>query len=386
MKRKRKEFVPTYRLHKPSGQAIVEFEGKRVYLGTYDTHESRERYRRAVAEWLANGRTLSQAQKGISVAEMCLAYWQWCIANYPLVNERESSTVMRTRSVIRDMRSLYGSKKAESFKPKELKVLQQVWVERGFTRKTVNEFTFIVKRIFRWGVTELELPPVTYHGVQAVEGLRKGRSKARESKRVLPVPVAHVEAIEPFVSRQVWSMVQLQLLSGARGGELLKLRPMDIVTSKEVWTARLNEHKNAHRNQSRVLYFGPRSQAILRKFLDRPVDGYLFCPREAEKERRADSECRRRENQKPTPRKTRRTLGKHDTTDSYRRAVERACRKSGIPKWTPHQLRHTAATAIRREHGLDAAQVILGHATANVTQLYAEVDQEKAKNIIGEIG
>lgn len=32
-----------------------------------------------------------------------------------------------------------------------------------------------------------------------------------------------------------------------------------------------------------------------------------------------------------------------------------------VPHWHPHQLRHNAATALRREHGIEVARVILGH-------------------------
>jgi len=43
-----------------------------------------------------------------------------------------------------------------------------------------------------------------------------------------------------------------------------------------------------------------------------------------------------------------------------------------IDRWHPHQLRHNAATQLRKEYGLEAAQVILGHKTITVTQVYAE--------------
>jgi integrase len=54
-------------------------------------------------------------------------------------------------------------------------------------------------------------------------------------------------------------------------------------------------------------------------------------------------------------------------------AERKAWRASHV--WNPHQLRHSAATRIRREFGLDAAQVVLGHRTLAVTQVYAEQDR-----------
>ena len=44
--------TPSYRLHKPSGQARVIINGEHIYLGKYGTPESYDRYDRLVAEWL----------------------------------------------------------------------------------------------------------------------------------------------------------------------------------------------------------------------------------------------------------------------------------------------------------------------------------------------
>ncbi len=54
--------------------------------------------------------------------------------------------------------------------------------------------------------------------------------------------------------------------------------------------------------------------------------------------------------------------------------------------WSPNQLRHTAATEIRKRHGLEAAQVILGHSQLGVTQVYAERDIAKGTEVARLIG
>jgi len=89
------------------------------------------------------------------------------------------------------------------------------------------------------------------------------------------------------------------------------------------------------------------------------------------------------------------------TNDSYRRAIHRACDKAfparaelnaaeskewqSQNRWSPNQLRHTAATEIRRQFGLEADQVTLGHSNANVTQIYAERDLTKAAEIMRQV-
>jgi integrase len=60
--------------------------------------------------------------------------------------------------------------------------------------------------------------------------------------------------------------------------------------------------------------------------------------------------------------------------------------KKAIPRWSPNQLRHAAASEIRKNFGLEAAQVVLGHRKADTTQIYAERDLAKAADIMREVG
>ena len=55
-------------------------------------------------------------------------------------------------------------------------------------------------------------------------------------------------------------------------------------------------------------------------------------------------------------------------------------------RWHPHQLRHSYATYVRKEFGLEAAQILLGHSTADVTQIYAERDMSRAATVAAKIG
>jgi integrase len=55
-------------------------------------------------------------------------------------------------------------------------------------------------------------------------------------------------------------------------------------------------------------------------------------------------------------------------------------------RWSPNRLRHSAATEVRRRFGLEAAQHVLGHASANTTEIYAERDAAAAQEIARKIG
>jgi integrase len=52
----------------------------------------------------------------------------------------------------------------------------------------------------------------------------------------------------------------------------------------------------------------------------------------------------------------------------------------------PHQLRHNAATNLRKQHGIELARIILGHSTAFTTEIYAEQDRAAAVEVVAKIG
>ena len=70
--------IPKYRHHKPSGQALVQIRGRRVYLGKHNSVESREKYRRLIAEYVSgNGEVPPAEPKAeLTVNEVILRYFR----------------------------------------------------------------------------------------------------------------------------------------------------------------------------------------------------------------------------------------------------------------------------------------------------------------------
>jgi hypothetical protein len=62
----RKSGVPAYRLHKSSGNAIVQAKGQRFYLGRYGAPESRARYAKFVANLEAEPTDLPSAAEDMA--------------------------------------------------------------------------------------------------------------------------------------------------------------------------------------------------------------------------------------------------------------------------------------------------------------------------------
>ncbi len=86
--------VPKYRRHKGSGQALVQINRERTYLGVYDSPESHEKYRRLVAEWLSGNDVAKSPASGTAptkggssaaattVGELIVAYWPFAEGYY----------------------------------------------------------------------------------------------------------------------------------------------------------------------------------------------------------------------------------------------------------------------------------------------------------------
>jgi integrase len=386
--------VPSFRLHKQSGRGFVELNGRRIYLGRFADPATTQRYHQVIAEWVANGRLPVVNQNEITIVEVIARFWDHAQTYYRTPDNHPSKSLANFKSTLREMNALYGTMSAAEFGPRALKTLRARFIEQGHCRKHVNQLTSRVKHVIRWAVSEELIPASVIHGLETVAGLKRGRSESPESEPVRPVASAHIDGIEPHVSSQVWAMIQLQIFSGARPGEVVIMRPVDLDTTGRVWLYRPKTHKTAYRERLRTVYLGPKAQAIIRPFLQgRAVVEFLFSPAEAERDRRIEIYASRKTplscGNVPGSNRTKNPEvkpGAHYTNNTYRRAVERACVAAGIQPWTPGQLRHNAATNVRREFGLEAAQLLLGHAKADVTQLYAEINELKAIEVAQKIG
>src|SRR5262249_51489950 len=152
------------------------------------------------------------------------------------------------------------------------KAVRAEFVKADLCRGECNKRTRHVVRAFKWGVGNELVPPHVLQALKAVDGLKAGRSAARESKRVEPVPDDFVDAVLPHLSKQVAAMVVLQRLTAMRSGEVTTMKTGEIETSGKVWMYRPATHKTAHHGRQRVIPLGPLAQAILRLWL-RPALG-----------------------------------------------------------------------------------------------------------------
>jgi integrase len=378
---------------------VVTLNGRDIYLGRWNTQASRAEYDRLIGEWLASGRHLPSSESGLTVAELALSYWRFAKSSYRK-DGQPTKTLERVRTGFRILREGYGQKTVARFGPLVLKAIQDRLVRTGLSRPYVNCLVQTIRRVFKWGVAQEMVPETVYQALTCIPGLRKGRWPQSQSPSG-PIAEQVVQATLAHLPEVVADMVRLQRLTGCRPAEICILRPCDVDTSGDVSIYRPEWHKTEHHGRERVICIGPKGQDVLRPYLLREKESYCFVPAESERKRLAERHERRRTplscgNRPGTNRrrKPKRRPGNRYTTGSYRRAIHRAVdlanrARNGdglLPKWSPNRLRHSAATEIRPQFGLEAAQVTLGHATADVSQIYAERDLSLAVETMRKIG
>lgn len=390
---------PAYRKHRATGQAVVTLSGKDHYLGPHGTRASRREYDRLIGEWLTAGGITSQSLNALTMAELLLGFLRHAEKHYG----KTSRETQNYKTLCKRLRKHYAGTTVNEFGPLKLKAFRDGLVAENLARGNINQTINRLRRIFAWGVENEMVRPETLQALKAVAGLRYGKSSARETEPIRPVPDAFVIATLEHCPPQIAAMIELQRLTGMRSGEVTIMRTADINTSGNVWTYTPAEHKTKYRGHARVVYLGPKAQAVVRPWLRADLEAPLFQPREVEAQRRQRQHAQRKtplscgnkpgSNRRKNPRKQ---AGERYDTASYLRAVKYAidrCNKARekvklppIPSWHPHQLRHNHATFVRREHGLEVARVMLGHKHAAITEVYAEADHARAIEVAAKIG
>lgn len=417
--------VPKYRKHSSRDYAFVEYAGSRHRLpGKYDSPESRLAYHQFIERLLLEGEKSPPAGPDPLVLDLVVAFLEHA-KTYYLQDGKPNKEFGQLRYACLPLVRLHGNTPVSRFGPKSLKEVRKAmvtgsWAKSGedfgaWTRPHANHQVNRLRRVFRWGVEHELCQPAVLQALESVEPLRKGRTAAIEPDPVLPVSLETVEATLKHLGPVPKAMVRVQWLTGMRSDNLCMMRVMDIDTSRDVWLYVPAKHKNAWRERSLVIPLGKRTQKILRPFLDGKLpEDYVFQPPQ-------------RESRKKSPQRTPR---KHYSPVSYYRAIVRACERAfGMPEdlrhipqkprkrdlkknpslsktwpderrkrlklakawrkeycWFPHQIRHAVATRVRQQYKLEGVQVYLGHAHADVSQIYAERDLDLALKIARELG
>lgn len=249
-------------------------------------------------------------------------------------------SVANVELALRLMATRYAALPAESLDSAIIKAMRATWVREGLCRRTIIDRQGVVTRAMAWAAQMGEVTDDAAARVAAVPPLSRGM--APDGAGVAPAPLADVLATIPHLPEHVREMAAYILHTGCRVGEAREARSADIyeagsgqLVHRPIW------HKTARHRVVREILLDSEAAEIVRARMDRP---YIFGP--------------------------------DDGSRPYHQAslvapYARACRRAGVPTWTPGQLRHTTAQLVMREAGMEACRAMLGHTTDRLVRRYA---------------
>jgi integrase len=136
--------------------------------------------------------------------------------------------------------------------------------------------------------------------------------------------------------------------------------------SCDLWFYAPARHKTEDLGRDRTVAMGQRAREVLKPWLKADPAAPLFSPIEAMEQEYASRGGGLKRARKPKENPKRQPRKWHDSS-TYKTAVARAFDRAGVPIFRPTRIRYPYATRVRKGFGLDVAQVMLGHAKADVT-------------------
>ena len=368
-------------------QAFSWHNGKRFYHGVWGSPEAEKSYKRFIAA-LLDSPVVALRHDGdgsVLVSELAAGFLDG------IESQMDKIHVQHFTRAVGFLVDVYGELAVNDFSPKKLKTVRNQIVKTGtLCRGMVNDYTRRIVRIFSWGVEEELVQSDTVTALREVKSLRKGEQGTFDNPPREEVPTDVICRTLPFLSPTVATMVQVQYLTGMRPSEIYRMVAGDIDRSRdsELWHYIPGSHKTERFIGKKVIPLGKPEQALLLPYLEgKQSTEAIFSPRAALRERRGRERTERKTKLTPSQRardqhrakNPSENIGEFYDHSSYRKAIEHGIRKGNntlpdgekIQHWTPYQIRHAAGTEAEKTGGLDKAQALLGHRTANTTKRYA---------------
>ena len=329
----------------------IDQDGRRRFksFGSGTNEDAMSRWRRFVA-----------GAAPTTVAESLDPFREWARIWYRRPDGTRSGEAAALMSAVRPFADLFGAAKLPGLNVSHLERYQTELVRRGLSRLSVNAYVHKMRRWCAWAGRAGHVDPSLSVAWSLVPTLRAGRTVAPDAGRGEAARPGDVEAVRRAIGSWWRRLIDLQLATGARPGELIAMRRDDVdVSNPKVWWYTAESHKTAHRGRERAIALGPRAIAILAPLMD--GDGALLVDES----------------------------GWRIRIQTYRRRIKSAARMASVPPWTPYQLRRLALTQIEADFGRVGSALVAGHSSPGVTEHYVDrrqADRDRLATIAARLG
>ncbi len=291
----------------------------------------------------------------------------------PAGDERATkSGLLGAKRCLRDL-------KPEQFRPSDLRAVQNRMIGLQRSRNYVNRTIRRIVDFFSWMVSYEYTDAGVLTALKCVAPIAHGKPGVRETDPILSVPQAALDATSqcaPWIVRQA---MRLQEIGNMRPGELVRMKICDLRVTQDSrgevgWEYRPRKHKNAHRRQSRNIYFGADGQTVLRDVISAVFGQGTLGDGEFKMPRLGDTADDRR-------------IWPWKSTQTYGAAVRKARKAASVARWTPNQLRKKRTTYTAAKADVETAAQSAGHADDRTTKkAYIDPSTEKAKQFQLDFG
>jgi len=309
-----------------------------------------ERWDADAAKWVRDSRANIKARKRPDAAAALLGYAE---AGAPPKKRRTK------RKPVATLVSELGHLKARDVTRRQLIAFLDGIVERG-APVAANRVHALLAQLFTWAAAKDLIPASPMAGVERPGGEERPRQRVLTAEEIKAfwTTLATADMAEP-----TRLALKLLLVTAQRRGELTFAKWSDFDLPGKTWTIPVELLKTSHARRQEaephVVPLSPLAIDILRKLQAITSAGAYVLPARADKRKdRSYSE---------------RVLS---------RAVRKNAKRFGIPHFTPHDLRRTAASfmtklKIPRLH----VEKVLNHATGDIAEVYDRHDYLREKRV-----
>ena len=274
------------------------------------------------------------------VRDLVPRYLEWATSYYVKPNGRPTREAQNMEHALRHLMAVAPQRTLESLEVEDIKFLREHIIDQGICRPMVNARVTRCRRFVKWCIENKYVDQYALLPWQLLKPLAYSRSRAPERDPVESVPHDIVQKTIDQLMPTVARMVALQYITGMRSSELCLMKWEEIDQSGDAWIYRPKHHKTRHWGHTRAVPLLDYSRNLLGK----PSYSYVFV------------------NQHGNP----------YNEGSYRIVIQRAAKRAGVPRWSPHQLRHSAATRWADAGGIEIARQLMGHASISMTVQYLD--------------